>query len=157
MKRPCHTFVILCIAALLTSCGSIEEMQQEEVLPPVVQPEPVIKSPEPPPSFETNTDTVVMTNTQPAVPQADSLRQPEIRFMVQIGAFKDPTNASVIQGLARERYRMPVFSDYNSTIAMYQIRIGFFESRETAQAFRQKMSDDFPNDYRDAWVVQLAR
>ncbi len=157
MKRVCHPFVILCTAVVLTSCGSIEEMQQEEVPPPVVQPQQVIKPPEPPPSFETNTDTVVMTNTQPAAPQADSLRQPEIRFMVQIGAFKDPKNASVIQGLARERYRMPVFSDYNSTIAMYQIRIGFFESRETAQAFRQQMSDDFPNDYRDAWVVQLAR
>ena len=77
--------------------------------------------------------------------------------MVQIGAFKDPKNASRMQVTARQRYHLPVLNDYNTKYALYQIRIGFFESREAAQTFRQQMSQEHPHDYKDSWVVQLKR
>ena len=50
---------------------------------------------------------------------------------------------------------MPVLNDYHTTLGLYQIRIGFFESREAAQVFLEKMQHDFPNEYKDSWIVQL--
>ena len=84
-------------------------------------------------------------------------REYQIKFMVQIGAFKDPQYASAVQTAARERYHMPVLNDYNTSYALYQIRIGFFETKEAAYAFRLRMRREYPADYRDAWVVQLKR
>lgn len=84
-------------------------------------------------------------------------RDIQIRYMVQIGAFKDPQYAAAVQTAARDRYHLPVLNDFNTSHALYQIRIGFFETREDAYNFRQKMRKDFPGDYKDAWVVQLKR
>ncbi|MFN0157045.1 MAG: SPOR domain-containing protein [Bacteroidota bacterium] len=158
MRHPGQTLgVLYVLVALIPACGPIEEAQQDTPPPPIVYEQPVVKPPDPALSFQTSTDTVITTNTPPAIQPADSSLPAEIRFMIQIGAYKDPQNASKIQTLARERYRLPVFNDYNSSVAMYQIRIGFFESREAAYKFMQKMVSNFPNDYKDAWVVQLAR
>lgn len=77
--------------------------------------------------------------------------------MVQIGAFKDPYNASRIQTLARARYRIPVLNDFHPVYGLYQIRIGFFETVEAARGFRDRLRQEFPNDYADSWVVQLKR
>jgi cell division septation protein DedD len=77
--------------------------------------------------------------------------------MVQIGAFKDAQNASRIQALARERYHQPVFNDYNTAISLYQIRLGFFETREAAREFRDRMAREFPEEYKDSWVAQLTQ
>jgi cell division septation protein DedD len=77
--------------------------------------------------------------------------------MVQIGAFKDPHLATAVQSTARQRYHMPVLNDYNIQVGLYQIRLGFFETRSSAQAFRRKMVQEYPADYKDSWVVQLPR
>jgi hypothetical protein len=77
--------------------------------------------------------------------------------MVQIGAFKDPQLATGVQTRARERYHLPVLNDYNILVGLYQIRIGFFETRDAANDFKARMMKAFPEDYKDAWVVQLKR
>jgi cell division septation protein DedD len=77
--------------------------------------------------------------------------------MVQIGAFKVARNASRVQTTARSRYHLPVLNDYNTAHALYQIRIGFFETKDDAYKFRQQMQLEHPADYKDAWVVQLRR
>jgi len=81
----------------------------------------------------------------------------QIRYMVQIGAFKDPHRASEVQAEARKRYKMPVLNDYHAALGLYQIRLGFFVSRVSAHEFRQRMIKDYPAEYRDSWVVQLKR
>jgi cell division protein FtsN len=139
------------IPILLLQCSSTKEAEESDQQTDSVATQP------PRPQFETRTDTVdtrsaiggggTGTNTSPA----------EIRFMVQIGAFKDPQSASQVQTITRERLHMPVFSDYNIALDLYQIRIGFFETYEAAQAFRTKVQTEFPTDYRDAWIVQLKR
>ena len=147
------TLLIGALAPLINGCSSVEET--EKVSPPPVQ--EVQKPPDPPMNFATQTDTV---NTVPSPPQAGetpAFREPIIRFMVQIGAFKDAQNASRIQTLARERYHLPVFNDFNPELMLYQIRLGFFETREAARAFRDQMERDHPEEYKDAWVAQLTQ
>ncbi len=146
---------ILVIAAMtsLQSCGSVEETEKVTP-PPVVE---IQKPPDPPVSFSTTTDTIATTSSVRPPESPAVQHNPEIRFMVQIGAFKDAENASRIQALARERYRQPVFNDYNTAISLYQIRLGFFETREAAKEFRDRMVKEYPEDYKDAWVAQLTQ
>jgi cell division septation protein DedD len=154
MRAPTLTAVAL--SALLLSfgtmgCGSGEEMTQEETVAPdtVRVPEPV--------RFETQIDTIhTQRNSRPAIPPPHSVPE-AIRFMVQIGAFKNPRNANALQQQARARFHQPVLNDYHTTYSLYQIRIGFFATREEAEQFRQQLQEQFPGDYKDAWVVQLKR
>jgi cell division septation protein DedD len=141
----------LLLAIGTAGCGSGEEVTEEETVAPdtVRVPEPV--------RFETQIDTVhTQRNSRPAVTSPHTI--PEgIRFMVQIGAFKNPRNASTLQQEARARFHQPVLNDYHTTYSLYQIRIGFFATREEAEQFKHHMQEQFPGDYRDAWVVQLKR
>ncbi|MBP1646834.1 MAG: Sporulation related domain [Bacteroidetes bacterium] len=107
--------------------------------------------------FETSVDTVNTVSEGDHAGATETPREGQIRFMIQIGAFKDARNANRIQGITRERYHLPVLNDYNIKLDLYQIRIGFFETREQALLFRQQMQAGFPSDYKDAWVVQLIR
>jgi cell division septation protein DedD len=107
--------------------------------------------------FETRTDTVAMQRRSQDAVAGRRKKEQQIRYMVQIGAFKDPKYASAVQIKARERYHLPVLNDYNTTYALYQIRIGFFETRQDAYKFRERMRREYPNDYTDSWVVQLKR
>ncbi len=104
--------------------------------------------------FESQTDTVNAVHTEEGA-QRVSGGQPQIRFMVQIGAFRDPHLASNVQNTARQRFKLPVLNDYNTQLSLYQIRIGFFVTREAALAFREQMQRNFPGDYTDSWLVQL--
>jgi hypothetical protein len=107
--------------------------------------------------FETSTDTLHVGQViQSASPDTtDASRDPS--FSIQIGAFKDPHNASLAQGLARDRYHLPVLNDFTRPPGLYQIRLGSFSSRELALEFLLRMQHDFPADYRDSWIVQLKR
>jgi cell division protein FtsN len=107
--------------------------------------------------FKSKTDTVDVTQTGRIDSITTGGREAKIRFMVQIGAFKEPRLAAAVQALARERFRMPVLNDYFLQSGLYQIRIGFFETRDAATAFLARMKKEYPEDYKDAWVVQLRR
>jgi cell division protein FtsN len=107
--------------------------------------------------FETKTDTIAMEKSRLDSVSAHIRREIQVKYMVQIGAFKDPQYASAVQAEARGRYHLPVLNDFNTAHALYQIRIGFFETREAAFEFRQRMQREHPSDYKDAWVVQLKR
>jgi cell division septation protein DedD len=149
--------VLIAIPLLyLSGCGSAEETTEQ--LPPPPQPAVAVKPPvQEKPVFETRTDTIAAVRKSERHPGGTSRREPQIRFMVQIGAFKDPQNASQVQTTARQRYHLPVLNDYHTKLGLYQIRIGFFETREAAQTFRSQMMREFPTDYKDTWVVQLKR
>ncbi len=149
--RTAILLFVLSPLVIAAGCGTSEPTEESAAVP----------APQPPPppkaAFETRTDTVSALHRSDRSHPPTSPREAQVRFMVQIGAFKDPQRASRIQTTARERYHLPVLNDYNSRYALYQIRIGFFESRDAAYTFRQRMRQDFPSDYNDAWVVQLKR
>lgn len=152
IMRRSRNLLISVPLLVLWGCGGSETTTEQIPSPPqVVQPLP--KKPD----FETRTDTVATVRKAPRKRTATSRREPQIRFMVQIGAFKDPQMASEVQTTARARYHLPVLNDYHTKMGLYQIRIGFFETRTAAIMFMKKMQRDYPNDYRDSWVVQLKR
>jgi cell division protein FtsN len=138
---------------LMAACSSIPDTEHTDPPPP----QPIVQPAPPTLEFETRSDTVYSETLkrQEATTSAD--RGAAVRYMVQIGAFKDPHNASRVQKRARERYNMPVLNDFNAVYGLYQIRIGFFETKETAYEFRSRMQADYPNDYSGSWVVQLKR
>lgn len=152
MPQWCFALSIMTVV-LLMGCSSSGETEDSETAPPTT---PTTK-PTPGMEFETTTDTVALEKSQLESIRAPHTRDPEVRYMVQIGAFKDPQYASVVQSAARDRYHIPAVNDYNTALALYQIRMGFFETREAAVAFKQRIQRDYPKDYKDAWVVQLKR
>ena len=141
------------LAVFLPGCGSTEE--------PAARPQPVQPAPETAPprgvQFNTRADTVTALHAAEHGTVGGGGRTAQIRFMVQIGAFKDPHHASAVQAEARKRYHMPVLNDYLAGSGLYQIRIGFFETRETARVFQLQMRRDYPAQYNDSWIVQLKR
>jgi len=139
----------IALSTVAMGCGTVEESQESTPPPP-----PVVRQGM---EFETRTDTVYSRSTGTSGSKTAIERERQIRFMVQIGAFKDPQKASRVQIHARERYGLPVLNDFHPTLALYQIRIGFFETRAAAYTFRERMHKEFPDDYKDSWVVQLKR
>lgn len=154
LREIASTIVIVTTIVIGLGCGTTEET--EETLPPA--PKPTAKDEAPPKVvFESRTDTVAVDHTVLPEGATSGGRRSAIRFMVQIGAFKDPHLATGVQTTARQRYHLPVLNDFNLKYGLYQIRIGFFETYESASVFKARMQREFPEEYKDSWVVQLKR
>jgi cell division protein FtsN len=156
-----HVPIVLLATLLAVSwgCGTTDETRQETppTEPPPPPAQPAVKPADPPVSFNTRTDTVVAS---PHVVQSDPVlqeRQAATQYLIQVGAFKDAQNATRVQNMTRERLKMTVLNDYNTLIGMYQIRVGFFETKEAASAVRNKLVRDYPQEYKDSWIVELTR
>ncbi|MGA9117280.1 MAG: SPOR domain-containing protein [Bacteroidota bacterium] len=138
---------------LLAGCGSGEEARREAPPPEV--------APAPPPDtllhFETRTDTLSAALPRVAAETPPDTGSPALRFMVQVGAFRNPANADRLRHLTRSRCDMTVMNNYDAGLGLYQIRIGFFETYEAAAVFRTRLRADHPGEYRDAWIVGLPR
>jgi cell division protein FtsN len=152
VKAP--EFLVTVGLVLLAGCAPSLPPIRESDPPPPRQEKPLVQ---PPAEFETKTDTLeVARNSAPPVPDTTATNA-DIWYAVQIGAYKDPQNASAAQALARERYQLPVINDFSQPTGLYQIRLGSFPTRETARDFLRNMQQAFPAEYRDSWIVQLKR
>ncbi len=109
----------------------------------------------PEPGFETRTDTVAAQQQKESAGLGTSQKVTGARYAVQIGSFRVQRNASRTLAQARQRFQQPVVNDYNSARRRYQIRVGFFLTREEAEVFRAKIINEFPQEYGDAWVVRI--
>jgi cell division septation protein DedD len=147
--------VLFCSAALLTGCGSVEESQEEPPAPPPSAPMEQPKAPDV--EFEMKTDTVDAVKRFEHAGGDSGATEVGVRYLVQVGAFKEPQNASATQIKARERFTQTVLNDFDKVTGLYQIRIGFFETRESAEAFRQKIQTEYPGEYTGSWIVTLKR
>lgn len=107
--------------------------------------------------FETRTDTINSERNGERDRTTFAGNEPQIRFAVQIGAFKDPQNANAVQMTARERFQMPVVNDYQASETMYNIRIGNFASKDSAYVLRDRIQREYPDDYKDSWIVQFTK
>jgi|WetSurMetagenome_2_1015567.scaffolds.fasta_scaffold153467_2 cell division septation protein DedD len=156
---------LLASLALISACGTTDETREEtreeavsEPAPPPPLPPPQVAKPvEPPVSFEARTDTVLSAPPAPVNDAVVNQRPPETQYLVQIGAFKDAEKATRVQNAARERLKKTVLNDYNTLLGMYQIRVGYFETREAAAAFRDSIVRDYPEEYKGSWIVQFVR
>jgi cell division septation protein DedD len=148
-------FIALLAGALLAAgCAATDSTVQETAAPAAVP--AVTPAPPPPSELVARVDTIEAAGLTEVT--ADStLAEGEVRFSVQIGAFKEPANASAAQTRARERYPFPVLNEFQEHAGLYRIRIGSFATREEAQAHLQRMKTDFPADYKHSFILQLTR
>lgn len=155
MRMP---FRISALLLLLAGCGSVEETTEEQVPPPAIPPPYIVRDSirsEPPLSFRIQSDTVAAAGVPGTEAAPRSTDAPDIRFMVQIGSYRNAANAAAIQSRARERYGIPVMNEFDPARGLYQIRMGFFETREAAQLMRDRLVREHPSEYGDAWIVRL--
>jgi cell division protein FtsN len=149
--------LIMLLPLIIGGCGSSDETYQEAPPPPIPPPY-VIRDTiriETPVAFQVQSDTVAPRSGPAAGHDLHTSAVPDIRYSVQIGSFKIAANAADVQARARERYGIPVVNDFNTVTGLYQIRIGFFASRESAMDLRNRLAREFPAEYGDAWVVRL--
>ena len=128
-------------------CGPSGDTSREEIRPDSTSQKRA--------TFETQTDTVTAQATSQHRDTRDPQNPGRLGFMVQIGSFSESRNATRIQTLARKRYQLPVVKEYSASKRRYQIRIGFFESEQAANEFRLKLTNDYPMEYKGAWVVRV--
>ena len=147
--------VILCTLLLilvLSGCGTTSDTDTSW-LDEKAEPVPEIDKT----TFVTRTDTVTTVGGEQNSPPITSYSPVAVRFTVQIGSFRNSRYASAVQMHARERYRLPVVNDYNAARKLYQIRIGFFETEQHAADFLARLRTEYPKEYSDAWIVQIAK
>ncbi|HTR80840.1 MAG TPA: SPOR domain-containing protein [Bacteroidota bacterium] len=112
--------------------------------------------------FVTQEDTIeaeVVTrnhDTHRAKPLSKSTSKKKF-YSVQIGAFRQLSNADRAQKVAKERYKKTIYQFYDKPIKMYRVTIGHFSKLKDGLAFRKKIQKERPKEYKDAWVAEMRR
>ncbi len=144
------------VAALLAGCGTSQQTAAPapQSIPPVSQ-EPAAKQ-QPKPAdkvdtLEVSTQDSRKTDYPPAPPASVTGS-----FAVQAGAYKQQESADRVASLARERFARPVTVQFDNTAGLYKVMIGSFPSKDEARRFRDQIVAQYPTDYKDAWVSEVA-
>jgi hypothetical protein len=88
---------------------------------------------------------------------ADSTVLPLNKFTVQVGAYQSRQSADRTAGLAGDRFTRNIYTFYDAEGNFFKVFIGVFDSKEEARRFRDRMAQQYPQDYRDAWVAELKK
>lgn len=153
--RP--SIVFLAGSLLAGGCAATDSTVPETTAPVAAQPVTSVPPPPPPAELVARVDTIEASGLSEVMAADSTLAEGEVRFSIQIGAFKEPANASALQAQARERYPLPVLNEFQEHPGLYRIRIGSFATREEAQIQLQRMKTDFPADYKRSFILQLKR
>lgn len=76
-------------------------------------------------------------------------------FAVQVGAYKMQDNAERVAALARERFGKNVVTTFDKVKGLYKVLVGSFIVKDDARKFRDDMAQQYPGDYKDAWVSEI--
>jgi hypothetical protein len=171
MKTIKFTCLLCCFAAafLFSSCSSSQNTQQQkETNPP---PNQVQKQPEQQPAPSANdtsksapapVNTTNPSNNPPPPTTTQSTTTPTATpgmpvgtYSVQVGAFSDPSKAQTEATMTRGRVTNTVYVFFDSGTNMTKVTVGDFNDKDTARAFRDQLIQQYPDDYKDAWVLQV--
>ncbi len=149
--------IVLGIAVILAGCSSSQEGEKDRAEkvqpPPSPKPEeqPAVKIEQP------KGDTVTVDRQSTEKPAYEPTRNsaPTGKYTVQIGAYKMPDNADRIAALAKERFTRPIYTFQDKKDNLYKVMIGDFMTKDDARNFRDQMEQQFPTDYKDAWVSEV--
>jgi cell division septation protein DedD len=111
------------------------------------------------PSLTTKQDTVIGA-TEKKSPQTSIERKKNAAsttfYTVQIGAFRDPSNALRIQKTAKQRYSdQETYNKFDSRTRLYRVTIGNFPINKDAGAFAKTIARQYPQDFGAGIVVQM--
>jgi cell division septation protein DedD len=152
-------------ALFLAGCSSsYDSANRQRTEEPVAQTKPADQpaarvEPKPAPA---DTVSVMVQKTErptyepknPAPAAVDHTSLPTGRFSVQLGAYKMPDNSDRVASLAKERFHLNVYTSYDKNDNLYKVMMGDFSTKDEARSFRDRMVQQFPLDYRDAWVSE---
>ncbi len=82
---------------------------------------------------------------------------PPGKFTVQLGAFQSSEGAENIASVTKSRFSKEVYTVVNDADGLYKVMLGVFDTKDLARAFRDTIVRQYPDDYRDAWVSELAK
>lgn len=156
--RPCIAF--LTCSLFLGGCAATDGTRNDTSAPEAAAPAPTplpSAVQQPPEEFVARVDTIEAAGMAGSAATDTTVDGGAMLFSIQIGAFKEPANASAAQALARSRYTLPVLNEFQERPGLYRIRIGTFATREEATAHLVRMRTAFPADYRDSFILQLER
>lgn len=176
IKRVALSFAVL-LAFAGSGCSSSEQSPQKEPSQPQEYrslPEKNRKSAVPPsvrknetavPSsqqrFNVQADTLTVhtrkkeRSTSPPVTVKSTL--PRHYYSIQIGAFRLKSNADRNVEIINKRFSYPVIRFYEPGIKMERICMGHFTSYKAAVALLKSIQQQYPNDYKDAWIAELKK
>jgi cell division protein FtsN len=163
MRR--HNFLAYCISILLVAalagCGSSK--------PPADNPssQPSLTGADQPPKVDqkppNKVDTVDVSMQNAKKPeyqpqQTTTSSTPTTgSYTVQVGAYKMQDNAERIASLAKDRFNRGINVVYDTPTGLYKVMVGSFITKDDARQFRDQMVQQFPADYKDAWVSDLTQ
>ncbi|HLX12245.1 MAG TPA: SPOR domain-containing protein [Bacteroidota bacterium] len=111
-----------------------------------------------------DTTKTAVSNNQPP-PQTKQVTQqtrpmtnsgmPVGRFSVQIGAFSLPDKANQLADMTRGRVSKTVYVFLDNNTNMTKVTVGDFDVKDDARAFRDQLIQQFPDDYKGAWVFEV--
>ena len=78
-----------------------------------------------------------------------------VRYCVQIGAYKLRDNADVVAAVAKGRFAKAIYTIRDPAKDVYKVMVGDFSAKDDARTFRDRMVQQYPGDYKDAWVSEL--
>lgn len=164
--------IALSTALILLGCSSSQETSEktkQEVPPPAVQ-----KQPEQPaqtqevqpakvdtasvkPPAEAPTKDTVNVQEQPSSTERTAITPtPTGNFSVQIGAFSLADKADLVAAQARQRFSQKnVYSFHAKDTGLIKVMVGDFVSKDEARKFRDQIVQQFPEEYKDAWVAPI--
>jgi hypothetical protein len=82
---------------------------------------------------------------------------PKGKFTVQLGAFQSQEGASSVASLAKTRFSKDVYTILDDQDGLFKVMLGAFDTKDLARAFRDTIVREYPQEYKDAWVSELAR
>jgi cell division septation protein DedD len=95
-----------------------------------------------------------------AQPNATGREQPvqpssgAMMWSVQIGAFKAEAGALQLVSDAKNKFKQPVYKQYDPVSGFYKVNVGSFQAREQAAQFKAEVQT---KGYQDAFLVEVRR
>jgi cell division protein FtsN len=153
----CLSLVIL---AALGGCAS--SGTQSEKLAPASSQAPPAPPKESAPAQPDTVSVAVQKAQKPSYESADPVKTAVtpsaiVKYCVQVGAYKQQENADLVASVAKTRFARTIYTIHDAASDLYKVMVGDFTTKDDARSFRDRMVQQYPGDYKDAWVSELAQ
>lgn len=161
MRTPFLCLCVPLVLLLLTLAGCAASSDQAEKVPAGASQTPAAAKESAP--VQPDTVSVAVQKAQkPSYETTDPVKtsiapSATVKYCVQVGAYKQQENADLVASVAKGRFARSIYTIHDAAADLYKVMVGDFATKDDARAFRDRMVQQFPGDYKDAWVSELAQ
>ena len=160
--RALPAALILAGSLVLYGCTASEEAAEKSDAPPPAQSTQAAQTAAvdtaKPAVAASQTDTSKKASPDTSTSKGNSTSsatRPLGNYCVQIGAFTAADKADAIASLAKQRFAKNVYKYLAKDTGLTKVWVGEFLTKDEARSFRDQMMQQFPDDYKDAWVAPV--